>query len=183
MILLLGASASGKTEIAKYLSSHYGVSKAITSTTRLPREGEKNGVDYFFYSKSDFEERIGKGLFVEHTIYNGNYYGTGIDQVSSKKCIVLDPTGIKAFQKLQNPSVVSFYLSASEDTRTKRMKERGDSLSNIHARIQNDRLIFAMNNIPPTDFTLKTDDRTIASLAKEIFEDYQTILKKKGIQI
>lgn len=181
MILLLGASASGKTEIAKYLSSHFGIQKAITSTTRPPREGEKNGVDYFFYSKREFEERIEKNLFVEHTIYHDNYYGTGADQVGPKKCIVLDPMGIIAFQKLEDPSIVSFYLYAEEKTRTDRMLGRGDSPIDVQGRIQNDRISFAKEKIPLMDFVLKTDNRTIASLANEIYEDYQNTLKKKGI--
>ena len=49
MILLIGASASGKTEIAKELTKLFGIEKAITTTTRLPRINEKNGVEFFFF--------------------------------------------------------------------------------------------------------------------------------------
>ncbi|MDD4005965.1 MAG: guanylate kinase, partial [Bacilli bacterium] len=71
MIILVGASASGKTEIAKILTRKYGIVKAITHTTRDMREGEKNGVDYFFVSKDEFAALAKQNAFVETTFYNG----------------------------------------------------------------------------------------------------------------
>ena len=53
MILLIGPSASGKTEISKLLGLRYGISKAITHTTRAPRNGEVYGVDYYFVQEED----------------------------------------------------------------------------------------------------------------------------------
>ena len=74
MIVLSGASASGKTEVAKILAAKYGLIKVITTTTRPMRVGEVDGKDYFFISKEKFEELIRNDEFVEFTIYNGNYY-------------------------------------------------------------------------------------------------------------
>ena len=74
MIVLSGASASGKTEAAKMLMVKYGIQKAITTTTRPVRCNEVNGKDYFFVSKEVFEQMIKEDRFVEHTLYNGNYY-------------------------------------------------------------------------------------------------------------
>ena len=73
MIVLAGASASGKTEVAKMLAAKYGIVKAITTTTRDMRVGEANGRDYFFVSKERFLEMIKEGRFVEHTTYNDNH--------------------------------------------------------------------------------------------------------------
>ena len=73
MIVLAGASASGKTEVAKELAKRYGITKVITTTTRNIRVGEVDGRDYFFVSKERFEEMINEGRFVEHTLYNENY--------------------------------------------------------------------------------------------------------------
>ena len=64
MIVLSGASASGKTEVAKMLSSKYGIVKVITTTTRDLRVGEVNGRDYFFVSKERFKEMIKEDCFV-----------------------------------------------------------------------------------------------------------------------
>lgn len=182
MILLLGASASGKTEIAKYLASHFGIKKAITTTTRPIRVHEKDGVDYFFLTKEAFLNRLSYGQFVEHTLYNENYYGTGKDQVKNDRCIVLDPKGVFSFQALNNPSVVSFYLEASEETRRKRMETRGDKAEDIEKRISNDRNSFAPSSLPKTDFVLNTNEKSIGELANTIYSLYQETLKKRGVE-
>jgi guanylate kinase len=53
-----------------------GLQLAVSATTRSPREGEANGVDYHFLSPDDFERRVAAGEFVEHAVYAGNRYGT-----------------------------------------------------------------------------------------------------------
>ena len=55
MLLLIGASASGKTETAKYLMEHFNIKKIITCTTRAPRANEVNDVDYHFLSVEEFQ--------------------------------------------------------------------------------------------------------------------------------
>ena len=56
MIVLVGASASGKTELAKQLYQTYGYKKCITTTTREPRKNEVDGIDYHFLSQETFDE-------------------------------------------------------------------------------------------------------------------------------
>ena len=75
MIVLTGASASGKTVTALDLQKRYGLVKAITTTTREKRVGETDGVEYFFVSKDEFQKRLKENKFVEYSLYNGNYYG------------------------------------------------------------------------------------------------------------
>ena len=53
-----------------------GLQLAVSATTRKPREGEVNGVDYHFLSREDFDRRVARGEFVEHAEYAGNRYGT-----------------------------------------------------------------------------------------------------------
>ena len=53
-----------------------GLQRAVSATTRSPREGEANGVDYHFLSPDDFDRRVAAGEFVEHASYAGNRYGT-----------------------------------------------------------------------------------------------------------
>jgi guanylate kinase len=53
-----------------------GLELAVSATTREPRDGEVNGVDYHFLSEDDFDRRVGRGEFVEHAEYAGNRYGT-----------------------------------------------------------------------------------------------------------
>ncbi len=180
MILLIGASASGKTEIAHRLSSAYGIAKAITHTSRPLRKGEKNGVDYFFVSDEEFLKLKEKDSFVETTFYNGHYYGCSKAQVADDRCIVLDPNGLVSFLKLGDSHIIPFYLHASEQTRRYRMKIRGDKDENIESRIQNDRLAFSKEKIAKEAIAIDTENKTIPELAETIFLIYKEELAKRG---
>ena len=142
MIILCGASASGKTVTALELQRKYGLKKAITTTTREKRVGETDGVEYFFISKEEFQKRLSENKFVESSIYNNNYYGCGLDQVSDDKVVVLDPNGLHSFKKLKNKNIVTFLLIADEKTRRDRMVSRGDKEENIKTRLTNDVIDF-----------------------------------------
>ena len=172
MILLVGASASGKTEIAKYLFSKYGLVKAITHTTRAMRVGERNDVDYHFVSREEFLRLKEASAFVETTDYNGNFYGCSKAEVSDEKCIILDPAGIASFLALHDPHVVTFFIQASEETRKQRMIGRGDEPSAVEKRLSVDRGVFDLEAVPHCDFYLESDVKTVAELGDEIYEAY-----------
>ncbi len=178
MIILVGASASGKTEIAKYLAANYGIKKAITHTSREKREGEIDGVDYFFVPEAIFIQMKSRYCFVETTYYNGHYYGCSKDQVADDKCVVVDPNGLKSFKALKNKRVISFLLRADEDTRRERMKGRGDKEEDIVKRIENDKEAFALSNVPEADFIIDTDSRPVEAIAKQIYALYKAELSK-----
>ena len=177
MIVLSGASASGKTEAAKMLMSKYGIQKAITTTTRNMRQNEVNGRDYFFVSQEEFKNMIKDELFVEHTLYNGNYYGSTKAQIADNRSVVTDLEGLKSYSALQDPKIVTFYLKTSEDVRFKRMLERGDKESDAHRRIENDRIIFRDENIPKVDFRIDSENKNIEQVADEIYRLYIKKLK------
>lgn len=83
LIVLSGPSGVGKGTVRKEIFSqkdtnlHY----SISMTTRKPREGEVDGVDYFFKSREEFEDLIERNKLLEWAEYVGNYYGTPIDYV------------------------------------------------------------------------------------------------------
>lgn len=172
MIVLSGASASGKTEAAKMLMSKYGIMKAITTTTRPMRVNEVDGRDYFFVSKEKFEEMIKEDLFVEHTLYNGNYYGSTKAQIADNRSVVIDLEGLKSYSSLNDKRIVTFYLSTSEEVRYRRMLERGDNEKDAQRRLENDRKIFASNQIPNVNFKIDSENKTIEQVADEIYRLY-----------
>lgn len=178
MIILTGASASGKTVTALDLQKRHGLIKAITTTTREKRLGETDGVEYFFVSKAEFEKRLKDNKFVEHSIYNGNYYGCGIDQVDDNKIVVLDPNGLHSFLALKNKSIVSFLLIADESTRKARMKSRGDKPENIDIRIKNDVCDFSLEKIGKVDFIINTENQTIEETSDLIYKYYKEKIGK-----
>ena len=77
LVVLSGPSGSGKdTILGKLKESTFTFDKTISATTRAMRDGEEDGVDYFFIDKATFEKKIANGEFLEYTVYSGNYYGT-----------------------------------------------------------------------------------------------------------
>ena len=179
MIILVGASASGKTEIAKKLADKYGIVKAITHTSRSPRDGERNGVDYFFVTISEFEELKEKDGFVETTFYNGRYYGCSKAQVADDKAVIVDPNGLKSFLALNDPHVIAFYLECPENIREMRMRGRGDKNEDIAKRIENDREAFKEERIAKVDFRINTENRSVEELTDLVYRNYVEELKKR----
>ena len=180
MIVLAGASASGKTEAAKVLASKYGITKVITTTTRPMRQNEVNGRDYFFVSKERFEEMIKDNLFVEYTNYNGNLYGSTKDQISPDKCVVIDPAGLKAYISLHDPNIITFFLDSTEETRYKRMLERGDSKESALNRIEHDKVAFVSELLPIVDYHINTEIFNVEEVADLIYKVYKEALMKKN---
>lgn len=179
MIVLVGASASGKTEVAKLLAAKYNIVKMITTTTRSMREGEVNGRDYFFLSKEEFEAKINQDFFVEHTMFNGNYYGSGKDQIADDRCVVIDPVGLMSYKKLNNKKIVSFYLDTDEDTRHYRMIMRGDDPEKIVSRLENDKKVFNKSVSDLVDFVIENNESTsLNELTDKIYKLYIDKLSK-----
>lgn len=78
LVVVSGFSGAGKGTIMKQLLEEYPnrYALSISATTRKPRSGESHGKEYFFVSKEEFEDMIGKEALIEYAQYVGNYYGT-----------------------------------------------------------------------------------------------------------
>lgn len=83
LIVLSGPSGVGKGTVRKELFSRHDTAfeYSVSATTRLPREGERNGIDYFFKTREEFEEMISQDQLLEYAEFVGNYYGTPVDYV------------------------------------------------------------------------------------------------------
>ncbi|WP_449619334.1 guanylate kinase [Robertmurraya sp. Marseille-Q9965] len=83
LIVLSGPSGVGKGTVRKEVFSQEDTAfeYSISMTTRSPRQGEVNGVDYFFKTREEFEELIKQGKLLEYAEFVGNYYGTPVDYV------------------------------------------------------------------------------------------------------
>ena len=172
MIILVGASASGKTEIAKALAERYGIVKAITHTSRPMRVGERNDIDYHFVTDEEFLALKEKDAFVETTFYNNHYYGCSKAEIGDNKCVVVDPNGLKSFRALGDDRIVAFYLRASRKTREERMKNRKDKPELIVQRLENDEVSFDEATLPPMDYVIDTDQKTISELTEMVYRLY-----------
>jgi guanylate kinase len=83
LIVLSGPSGVGKGTVRKELFSQPDTAfeYSVSATTRLPREGERNGVDYFFKTREEFDEMIREDQLLEFAEFVGNYYGTPVEYV------------------------------------------------------------------------------------------------------
>lgn len=127
VIVLLGASGSGKSTIEHELATHHGFNKIISYTTRQPRQGEENGKDYYFTDNETFREILGRNLFAEYDEYSQNrLYGTlKSDYVGENKVVVLTPNGLRQLkQNCPNEDIISILVEASLGTRIKRYIDR-----------------------------------------------------------
>ncbi|MCA8973982.1 MAG: guanylate kinase [Planctomycetes bacterium] len=76
LVVISGPSGAGKTSVCRALKQLPEVEFSISATTRPRREGEQDGVDYWFLERAEFERRVQAGEFFEWASYNGNLYGT-----------------------------------------------------------------------------------------------------------
>ena len=77
LVVVSGPSGVGKdTVVRQYLAHHPEARLSVSATTRQPRLGERDGVDYYFVDRPRFEAMIAEDALLEHAQYNGNYYGT-----------------------------------------------------------------------------------------------------------
>ena len=124
MIVIVGESACGKSTVEKVLVDHYRLKKVTSYTTRPPREGEIDGVDYYFIT---YDEFLGmKDEFVEIGAYRGWFYGTKEEQYSEDSVAVVTPHGLRSLRKnLKTIPFTSFYIKVSRKNRLIKMLMRG----------------------------------------------------------
>lgn len=97
VIVIVGPSGSGKSTLESMLVDKLGFKKAISFTTRKPREGEIDGVDYHFVGKQEAMQLIQDGQAVEHIVFNENIYGVlskDIQSADRPVVIVAEPNGV-----------------------------------------------------------------------------------------
>lgn len=172
MIVLVGASASGKTEIAKLIIKNHGFEKMVTTTTRPMRVGEVNDIDYHFLTKEEFLKRKDNNEFLETTLYNGNYYGTHRSDVGDKKVVIVEIEGANILYKELGKDVMIFYLEATEQERINRMYIRHDNPDDIKKRIENDRVRFCADMLDHIDYVIDTNNQTLIDLSEKIYNLY-----------
>lgn len=169
IIVLVGPSGSGKTSIGKVLSKH-GIPRLTTTTTREPRPGEVDGVDYYFRQFSELESDD----FVEQTVYDGNRYGLTKDEVKTmleKHDIVhvsLDQNGAEAIKRVFPKEAFVVFVQIDEEVMVERMKKRGDSVEEIKDRIKFSRHTDEL--IPPPDTDLIVENIDIHNAAQKIID-------------
>jgi len=150
LILISAPSGGGKTTVCqRLLATLPNISRAVTCTTRSPREGERDGVDYYFLNAESFLKRVQAGNFLEHATVYGNSYGTLKSEVLGRMrqgqdvLLTVDVQGAATIrekalddQELRRGLVSVFLTPPSLTVLEQRLRRRGtDSAAVIQKRL------------------------------------------------
>lgn len=138
MIILTGESGSGKSSIEKYFVDNYGYKKIISYTTRPPRNGEINNVDYHFISVEQFNKLKDENFFAETASYRDWHYGIAKKDCTDDKVAVLTPHGLRRVKKIEGINVLSFYINVPRRDRLIKILQRGDNIEEAYRRSLSD---------------------------------------------
>lgn len=150
LLILSGPAGSGKTTLCeRLLQDHPNLERAITATTRAPRPGEKDGKDYFFLQKKEFEDRKNQGDFLEWALVHGRAYGTLKEEILARMAkgkdvlLNIDVQGMLQIRRKQESDsrlherlATVFLMPQDLDELAQRLIERNtDSTEEIYKRL------------------------------------------------
>ena len=176
LIVISGFSGVGKGTVVKRLVSDFGYNLSVSATTRSPRDGEVNGREYYFMDRSEFENLIDYGGFIEWTQYVENYYGTPKKYVEegleAGRDIILEIEVMGALNvKEQFPDALLIFISAPSIAEMKnRLAGRGtESEETIIKRLK--KATEEAEDMDKYDYVIVNDDleeciRTVDSVIK-----------------
>ena len=173
MLVIVGPSASGKTQIVQQLIKIYNMEKLVTYTTRPMRVGEVDGKDYHFISKDEFDKKLSENFFIESVCYNGNCYGTSRSDLSDNKVVILEPNGLKHYLLEARNQIKVVFLKCSKEVLGIRMKIRGDKDEDIKKRLASDGSVFSNEVSKLADLILDTTPSNIYDDTRIIYNFYK----------
>ncbi len=165
LIVVSGFAGTGKGTVMKGLLSKYSDQYAlsVSMTTRAPRAMEREGVEYFFSTKEQFEQKIKNEGFIEYACYCDNYYGTPKDyveqQLEAGKDVLLEIEIQGALQvKQKRPeTMLVFVLPPSAEELHRRLKNRGTETEDV-IRKRMLRAVEESQGVEKYDYILVNDD-------------------------
>ena len=180
LVTITGPSGVGKSVVVKDIFSRYPFfGEAVSTTTRLPRKGEVEGVAYHFVDRNEFEFRWRTGKFLERVEYNGNFYGietTAVQKVHDAgkvALLVVEPHGAcQIRERWTGPLLQVFMQTPSEEVLRERMEKRGDTPEQIQSRRTLDAKLMREDGFP---WGMVVVNKTIQETSDEIVRKVETL--------
>ena len=169
VFIISAPSGSGKsTLVARLMKEMTGLAFSVSFTTRKARGREKEGEDYHFIDRRDFECRMQAGEFLEHADVFGNYYGTHISSLTGARAIGkdlvldIDVQGAAQLKKRISDAVTIFVLAPSREMLEHRLRARSqDSEEVIQRRLAD--AVREIRNYSLYDYVVVNDDLDVAT--------------------
>ena len=182
LFVVSGAAGTGKDSVVNALrAAHPEIEKTVSATTRTPRPGEQEGVDYYYRSQEQFQQLIANDEVVEYNFYNGNYYGTLKEEIHKRLeagklvVLVIDVHGAANIRRMFPGATTIFLLPPSVEELERRLRGRGtETEESIRERLATARNELAQQD----DFTLKLVNNEVAACADAL---YQVICQRAGL--
>jgi len=171
LFIISGASGVGKsTVLSRVMEKRNDLLFSVSATTRNPRPGETDGVNYFFVSKEEFRKMIENGEFVEYDSHMDNFYGTPKKQLEEKLergNVILDiePNGAFTVRSACPDAILIFIAPPSIPTLEKRLRSRGDT-SDDQIKLRLDRAVWETEQGAKYDYIVINDQ--VEACADEI---------------
>ena len=162
LFVISGASGVGKsTVLGKVMEKRSDLRFSVSATTRAPRPGETEGVNYYFVTVEDFQEMIRKDDFLEYDAHMGNYYGTPVGQLEEKLLdgsVILDiePVGAFNVKEKREDAVLIFIAPPSMEELESRLRGRGDT-DEEQIRLRSERVAWEMEQSKLYDHIVVND--------------------------
>jgi len=173
LFVISGASGVGKSTVLKHvLEVRPDVRFSVSATTRPPREGEIEGVNYYFVTQEKFRQMIAEDAFVEYDDHMKNFYGTPREQLEDKLKkghVILDiePNGAFNVRRQRPDAVLIFIAPPSFEELERRLRSRGDTdEAQISVRLA--RAQWEMDQSPKYDYIVIND--RVEACADEILK-------------
>lgn len=131
LIVFSAPSGCGKGTMLEEILKDERFAVSVSATTRAPREGEKDGINYHFLTREDFEQRIADGKFIEHAEYCQNLYGTLSSEVDGRLeqglnvILEIEPQGAMKIREKRPDAMFIFVVPPSVGELRRRLKKRG----------------------------------------------------------
>ena len=141
LIIVSGPAGSGKGTVIKILREMMpGLGYSVSATTRAPRPGEVEGVNYYYKTKEEFERMLENGEIVEHTVYMDNYYGTPAAEI--RRCLdggvdlilEIEVEGAMQIKRLFPDSVAVMLIPPCYELLESRLRGRGTETEEVILR-------------------------------------------------